>query len=173
MTRLHGHHLLLVSGLLTPVSGFGIPSPADMHSVATALASLHEQSIHLLNNDIHRVNEVMDSPITTQMKDHLTNDIRGLYTAIKQATVTKRVDNALAGVLAEAAAGAAGALLSRKTSTTMIGGTKRDSLETKIKTTSAFFGARIGAEGDIHVNCTNAAALYESRIFHDFKYYHH
>ena len=92
----------------------------------------------------------MIDPVATQIKDHFTNDIRELYTAIKQATVTKRVDNALAGVLAEAAAGATGALISRKTSVTMIGGTKRDSLETKMKTTGAFFGARLGAEGKIN-----------------------
>ena len=163
MTRLRGHQFLLVPGLLAPASGFGIPSPADMHSVATALGSLHEQSIHLFNNDFPRAHEAMDIPIATQIKDHFTNDIRELYAAIKQATVTKRVDNALAGVLAEAAAGATGALISRKTSTTMIGGKKRDSLGTKMKTTSAFFGARIGAEGDIHLNYTINAAICKAK----------
>lgn len=148
--RLRGHQFLLFSGLLTPASGFGIPSPIDIHSAATALASLHEQSIHLFHNDVSHLNEAMIDPMTTQIKDHFTNDIRELYTAIKQATVTKRVDNALAGVLAEAAAGATGALISRKTSVTMIGGTKRDSLETKMKTTGAFFGARLGAEGKVY-----------------------
>jgi hypothetical protein len=145
--RLRGHQFLLFSGLLTPASGFGIPSPIDIHSAATALASLHEQSIHLFHNDASHLNEAVVDPMAIQIKDHFTNDIRELYTAVKQATVTKRVDNALAGVLAEAAAGATGALISRKTSVTMIGGTKRDSLETKMKTTGAFFGARLGAEG--------------------------
>lgn len=97
----------------------------------------------------------MNLPAVIEVQDHITAGFHTLYASVKQATVARRLDNALAGIVAEAAAGATGALISRKTTTVMIGGKKRDSLETKMKTTGAFFSARVGAEGKYELLTTN------------------
>ena len=146
------HLFILYVNLLIYAMGFGIPSPVDVHSALSCLDSLHHLNNHLTNVQVATCPEVLVSTNPLEMKDTLTNEVRGFYDAIKQATVPKRIDNALAGVFAEAAAGATGALISRKTTVVMVGGIKRDSLETKMKTTGAFFGARVGTEGIIHLS---------------------
>lgn len=156
MVLVHFHQtaqlLILYLNFLIYAAGFGVPSPVDFHSMMVNLESFNHLSRDLIETTNHQHAEVMISPITAEIKDHVVADIKGIYTALKQATVTKRVDNALASILAEAASGATGALLSRKSSSVMSRIKKRDSLTTKMKTTGAFFGARFGAEGILLYN---------------------
>lgn len=152
MLHVHFHHaaqmLVLYLNFLIYAAGFGMPSPVDVQSMMISLESLNHFGRETIEKSIQHHNaEVAISPNTAEIKDHVVTEIKGIYTAIKQATVTKRVDNALASILAEAASGATGALISRKSSVVMSGVKKRDSLTTKMKTTGAFFGARVGAEG--------------------------
>ena len=138
---------IIFLNLLKSARGFSVPSLSDVHIVAVSIESLQQLSCHAVTSRGHQVTEVMNLPTVTEIQDHVTAGLHTLYDSVKQATVTKRLDNALAGVVAEAAAGATGALISRKTTAAMTGGKKRDSLETKMKTTGAFFSARVGAEG--------------------------
>jgi hypothetical protein len=124
-------------------SGFGVPSAMDFHHFFSSLDSLHQ-----LNPDFPESPSL--SPDVTLSLTNLVDsqnviDIRSFYETIKEATVTKRVDNALAGIIAESAAGATGGLISR----TLIEGRNNDSIETKMKTTGAFFGARTATEGNL------------------------
>jgi hypothetical protein len=151
MVRVNFHQsaqlLILYLNFLIYAAGFGVPSPVDIQSMMINLESFNHLSRDLVETSNYQHAEVMISPNTAEIKDHVVTEIKGIYTAIKQATVTKRVDNALASILAEAASGATGALMSRKSSSVMSGVKKRDSLTTKMKSTGAFFGARVGAEG--------------------------
>jgi hypothetical protein len=115
--------LIMCLNFLFHAEGFKIPFPMDF------LSSF--DSFHQLKNDY--LNNAIPSSVV---------DFTSFYGIIKDATVTKRVDNALAGIIAESAAGATGALITRTNK-----GRKKDSLETIIKNTGAVFGARFAAEG--------------------------
>lgn len=166
MVLVHFHQtaqlLVLYLNFLIYAAGFGVPSPVDLQSMMSNLESFNHLSRDLIETSNYQHTEVMISPNTAEIKDHVVTEIKSIYTAIKQATVTKRVDNALASILAEAASGATGALISRKSSSVMTGVIKRDSLTTKMKTTGAFFGARFGAEGIFIHNDSNFHRLYSN-----------
>lgn len=141
-------HLFIIHlNILMYAVGFGIPSPVDIHTVCSNLDSIQHLHSHLANARNLCVTDVMLGSDPFDFKDAVTDELRGFYHAVKQATVTKRIDNAVAGIFAEAAAGATGALISRKSTIGLVRETKKDSLGTKMKSTGAFFGARIGTEG--------------------------
>jgi hypothetical protein len=107
-----------------------LSSPVDIHNVFHYLDSLDE-----LRNNLHiGDNQIQQDFVSKsfEIKDTLAADAHSLYAAIRKATVTKRVNNALAGILAEFTAGSVGALLSTKASITMIDGKKRDSSKSDI-----------------------------------------
>ena len=144
------HLLILYMNVVMYAMGFGIPSPIDVHTVCSNLDSIQHLHNHLSTANSFCVNEIIPAKDASDFRDVIGNELRGFYTAVKQATVTKRVDNAVAGILAEAAAGATGALISRKSTIGIARETKKDSLGTKMKSTGAFFGTRIGMEGEIN-----------------------
>eukprot|EP00596_Hydrurales_sp_CCMP1899_P006870 CAMPEP_0119040522 /NCGR_PEP_ID=MMETSP1177-20130426/10473_1 /TAXON_ID=2985 /ORGANISM="Ochromonas sp, Strain CCMP1899" /LENGTH=399 /DNA_ID=CAMNT_0007005651 /DNA_START=75 /DNA_END=1274 /DNA_ORIENTATION=+ len=111
-------------------------SPVDAHSIINHFEISH---IQVSQDFVSKSLEITDS---------IKTEAHHLYGAIRQATVTKRVNGALAGIVAEVAAGSAGALISREASIAMIGidGKKRDSLETKMMFTGAYFGANFLTE---------------------------
>lgn len=154
MTVGHCHQtaqlFILYVNLFMYAMGFGIPSPIDVHSVCSNLDSIQQLHNHLTTAGSFCVHDIIQHRDPLEIKDAIGNELRGFYHAVKQATVTKRVDNAVAGILAEAAAGATGALISRKSTVGIVRETKIDSLETKMKSTGAFFGARIGMESKIN-----------------------
>jgi hypothetical protein len=131
---------------LNTTSAF-LPSPIDAHSIINYFESL-DTLTHNLNIGHTQISQDLVSK-SLEIKDSITAEAHHLYGAIRQATVTKRVNGALAGIVAEVAAGSAGALISREASIAMIGidGKKRDSLETKMMFTGAYFGANFLTEG--------------------------
>ena len=80
--------------------------------------------------------------------DLISSDIVGIMNEFRQSYLPRNLDSAAAVAVADTVAGAIGAIGSRKTAVA-IGNKKKDSLKTKITTTSAFFGTRglIGVSG--------------------------
>lgn len=148
--NLTAYLLLLYTNLFLHATGFGLPSPADIHAVLSSLDSVQHLNAHFTHLNHPQALGEYQAESHLQIKDSVAIEARGFYNAVRQAVVPKRVDNALAGIFAESASGAIGALLSRKVTVVIGEGTKRDSLQTKMTTTGAFFGARVGTEGMRH-----------------------
>jgi hypothetical protein len=91
-------------------------SPIDAHSLINHFESIAN------NLEIGHI-QVSQDFVTKSLEitDSIKTEAHHLYGAIRQATVTKRVNGALAGIVAEIAAGSAGALISREASIAMIG----------------------------------------------------
>lgn len=121
-----------------------LPTPLDVHNIFNCL-----EYSEGLKDYIYVDHNQIPQDFVSKSADTISADAHSLYAAIKEATVTKRVNGALAGILAECAAGSVGAFLSRKASIAMIeiDGKKRDSLETKMKFTGAYFGANFLTRG--------------------------
>jgi hypothetical protein len=94
-------------------------SPIDAHSLIN-----HFESIESVANNLEIGHIQVSQDFVTkslEITDSIKTEAHHLYGAIRQATVTKRVNGALAGIVAEIAAGSAGALISREASIAMIG----------------------------------------------------
>jgi hypothetical protein len=89
------------------------------------------------------------TPVIREGEKLIVEDVGGAYETLKNAMVPAKFSNAAASILAESAAGAVGALISRGTAN-VLGDKKKDTLGTKLSTTGVYFGAR-----QVAVTCLN------------------